>query len=360
MSTFLFILLGILVFGLLIAVHEFGHFITAKLCGVRVNEFAIGMGPKLLSRQGKETLYTLRLFPVGGFCAMEGEDEDTEDPRSFQKTRWWKKLLILLAGAFMNFVAGVLIFFFLFLPMDSFQADIVGGFESWSALPAQGLQEGDRFLKVDGHRMLSAGDAKIFLDRAGKTADIEVLRDGQRVLLKDVSMTRQTVETQNGTYQLLGLTIGSEAVPATFGTRVKEVFKQSASCVRLVWVSLGDLFTGAVGLRDLSGPVGIVSMIGEVGAQAQDPDIGIGLALESVMNLMAFIAINLAVMNLLPIPALDGGRIFFLFINGVYTFFTHKKLNPKYEGIINAVGLILLLGLMVVVAVSDVFKLFGR
>lgn len=360
MSTVLFIILGIFMFGLLIAVHEFGHFITAKLCGVRVNEFAIGMGPKLVSKQGKETLYTLRLFPIGGFCAMEGEDEDTEDARSFQKAAGWKKLLILLAGAFMNFLTGLLILFALFAPVDSFQADVVGGFEPWSALPAQGLEVGDRFLKIDGHRMLSTGDAKIFLDRAGEKADIEVLRNGQRVLLEDVDMTRQTVETQSGTYQLLGLTIGVEPVTATFGVRVKEVFKQSLSYVRLVWVSLGDLFTGAVGLRDLSGPVGIVSLIGEVGAQAQEPDVGMAVALESVVSLMAFIAINLAVMNLLPIPALDGGRIFFLFINKIYTLFTKKKLNPKYEGMINAVGLVLLLGLMAVVAISDVFKLFGR
>ena len=360
MSTVLFILLGVLMFGILIALHEFGHFITAKLCGVRVNEFAIGMGPKLLSKQGKETLYTLRLFPIGGFCAMEGEDEDTDDPRSFQKAKGWKKFIILFAGAFINFLTGILIIFALFLPADSFQADVVGGFEEWSALPAQGLEVGDRFLKVDGHQMLSTGDAKVYLDRAGETADIEVLRNGERVVLEDVRMTRTEVEIEGETYRLLGLTIGTESISATFGVRVREVFKQAASYVRLVWVSLGDLLSGAVGLRELSGPVGILSMVGQVGAQAQEAGVGIALALESVVTLMAFIAINLAVMNLLPIPALDGGRIFFLLINGIYTLFTKKKLNPKYEGIINAVGLILLLGLMAVVAVSDIFKLFGR
>lgn len=357
MSTFLLILAGILMFGLLIAVHEFGHFITAKLCGVQVNEFAIGMGPKLLSHQGRETLYSLRLFPIGGFCDLEGEDEDTGGPRSFQQAKAWKKFLILVAGAFMNFLIGFLIFWGLFAGIHSYAVEVVDHFEPWSVLPAQGLQEGDRFLRVDGHRVLTSGDAKFFLDRAGATADIEVLRNGQRVLLQDVDMHRSTVVGADGVpYQRLGVTIGNELLPATFSSKLQLTWNQSVGTVRLVWISLGDLITGSVGLRDLSGPVGIVDMMGQVAEEAETP----GIAFTGILYFVAFIAINLAVMNLLPIPALDGGRIFFLVINLIYTAFTKKQMDSKYEGAINTVCFLALLGLMVVVAASDILKLFGR
>lgn len=357
MSTFLLVLAGILMFGLLIAVHEFGHFITAKLCGVRVNEFSIGMGPLLWSRQGQETLYALRLFPIGGYCAMEGEDEDTGDPRSFQRSKAWKKFIILVAGAFMNFLVGILIFVGLFAGVQSYQVEVVDHFESWSSLPAQGLQEGDRFLRVDGHKILSYGDARFFLDRAGAVADIEVLRGGKRVLLENVDMRRSTVVADDGTTsQKLGVTIGKWTFTATLGDKLRMSWNESIGTVRLVWISLGDLVTGAVGLRDLSGPVGIVDMMGQVASNAETPTI----AFTKILYFIAFIAINLAVMNLLPIPALDGGRIFFLIVNLIYTAFTKKQMDPKYEGAVNAVCFVALLGLMVVVAASDILKLFGR
>ncbi len=357
MTTFLLILAGILMFGLLIAVHEFGHFITAKLSGVRVNEFAIGMGPKLLSRQGEETLYSLRLFPIGGYCAMEGEDEDTGDPRSFHRAKLWKKFLILIAGAAMNFLVGFLLFLCLYLTVESYGLEVVDRFEPWSALPAQGLQVGDRFLSVDGHRVLTDGDAKLFLDRAGPVADLEVLRNGQRVLLEDIAMTRTAVTEADGkVYQRLGLTIGLEVHTATLGDKLRLSWYQSINTVRLVWLSLGDLFTGAVGIRDMSGPVGIVDMMGQVAQEAPTPTI----ALTNIIYFIAFIAINLAVMNLLPIPALDGGRIFFLLAGLLFTALTKRKLDPKYEGAVNAVFFVALLGLMLVVAASDILKLFGR
>lgn len=357
MGTVLLVIFGIIMFGLLIAVHEFGHFITAKLCGVKVNEFAIGMGPKLLSKQGKETLYSLRLFPIGGFCAMEGEDEDTADPRSFQKAKEWKKLLILVAGAAMNFVIGVLIFVGLYLGVRGYAVEIVGGFESWSRLPEQGLQVGDEFLSIDGHEILVAGDASIFLDRAGAYVDIEVLRDGKRVMLEDVDMARTAVTGADGqVYHRLGLTLGSKAYSATFGDKLRLAWNHSRNTIRLVWMGLGDLVTGKVGLRDVSGPVGIVDMMGQVAGQAETTT----SAFLSILSLVAFIAINLAVMNLLPIPALDGGRIFFLLVNAIFTAVTKKRLDPKYEGVVNAVFLVGLLVFMAVVAASDVMKIFGR
>lgn len=344
-------------FGLLIAVHEFGHFITAKLSGVRVNEFAIGMGPKLWSKQGEETLYSLRLFPIGGYCAMEGEDEDTGDPRSFQKAKVWKKLLILVAGAAMNFLVGFLIFLCIYAGIEAVGVEVVASFEPWSALPAQGLEVGDRFLSVDGHKILTYGDAKLFLDRAGTVADIEVLRDGQRVTLRDVDMRRSAVTGEDGaTKYRLGVTLDTLSTPASPVDKLRLSWYQSINTVRLVWISLGDLFTGAVGIRDMSGPVGIVDMMGQVANEApSSADAFLG-----ILRFIAFIAVNLAVMNLLPIPALDGGRIFFLFVNLIYTAFTRRRLDPKYEGAVNTVCFVALLGLMGVVAVSDILKLFGR
>lgn len=357
MGTVLLVIVGIILFGLLIAVHEFGHFITAKLCGVKVNEFAIGMGPKLFSRQGKETLYSLRLFPIGGFCAMEGEDEDTADPRSFQKAKAWKKFLILIAGATMNFLIGVLIFVGLYLGIQNYGVEAVGDFEPWSALPQQGLQVGDEFLSVDGHKILVSGDASIFLDRAGDYADIEVLRDGQRIVLEDVNMARTAVTGADGqVYQRLGVTLATKVYPATLGDKLRLAWNHSMNTIRLVWMGLGDLVTGKVGLRDVSGPVGIVDMMGQVAGQAETA----ASAFLSILSLVAFIAINLAVMNLLPIPALDGGRIFFLFVNLIFTAVTKKRLDPKYEGVVNAVFLVGLLVFMAVVAASDVMKIFGR
>ena len=349
MSVFLVVLAGIIMFGLLIAVHEFGHFIVAKWCGVKVNEFSIGMGPKLLSRQGRETLYSLRLFPIGGFCAMEGEDEDTGDPRSFQQASAWKKFLILVAGAFMNFLVGFLIFLCLCAARPNYYVDVISGFTPDSALPAQGLQVGDEFLSIDGHAILVNGDAKLFLSRAEGRADIKVLRNGQAIVLKDVDLIRDANNT-------LGVSIGVRAYPASPWDNLRLSWCHSIDTVRLVWISLGDLLTGSVGIRDMSGPVGIVDMMGQVAGQAESTAQGFW----SIVYFMAFIAINLAVMNLLPIPALDGGRIFFLIVNLIYTALTKRRLDPKYEGAVNTVFFMALLGLMVVVAASDVLKLFGR
>lgn len=347
----LLVILGILLFGFLIAIHEFGHFITAKLSGVRVNEFAIGMGPKLWLKQGEETLYTLRLFPIGGFCAMEGEDEDTDDPRSFQKAKAWKKFLIMAAGAFMNFVAGLLIFVVLAAVSDGYVAPVVAEFLP-QYTPSNGpqLQVGDRILSVDGNPIFVAKDVQLFFDRGGDDLDFVVRRDGKKVTLKGCHMP--PFQTDDGYKRGIRLA----QYPLTPGNILRQGWGDSIDTVRLVWLSLGDLFSGAVGIREMSGPVGIVDMMGQTVRHSES----VGLAAYNIFYLVAFIAVNLAVMNLLPIPALDGGRIFFLIINLIYTAVTKRELNPKYEGVVNTICFVALLGLMVVVAASDVLKLFGR
>lgn len=357
-----YILIAVLMFGVLIAVHEFGHFVAAKLLGVRVNEFAIGMGPRIIHKKRGETEYTLRLFPIGGFCAMEGEEEDSRDPRAFNNKPAWKRFIILVAGAFMNFLTGLLIFFFLFLgstaPIavtDTLTLPVIDRFMEGFALEGEnGLMPGDRILKVDGHSIYVREDVDLFFSRAGETMDLVVERDGKRVTLNDFPLQRQEYIVDGEPKQMYGLYFMQKE--ATFADKLQLTWFNSIDTVRLVWVSLGDLLTGAVGVRDMSGPVGIVTMISDVGTSAGSP----ALAARGILYFVAFIAINLAVMNLLPIPALDGGQILFLAVDKIYGLFTKKRIDQKYLGYINGAGFILLIGLMVVVAFSDVLKLFGR
>jgi len=352
-----YILLAILMFGLLIAIHEFGHFLAAKALGVRVNEYAIGMGPKLISVQKGETAYSLRAFPIGGFCAMEGEGEDSSDPRAFGNKPAWKRFLILVAGAFFNFVTGVLIILALFTQSEGFVTPVVTGFMAGAEdLEAAGLLPGDRLYRVDGHRIYFSSDALLFLSRAGDVVDLEVERDGSRVVLEDFSMpVRQLTDTEGNQVYKRGIFIGA-VEEANWGMRLKYAWYQSIDYVRMVWMGLGDLLTGAVGVQDMSGPIGIVNMMGEMG-EAGAAAAGFSGAVRNILEFVAFIAINLAVMNLLPIPALDGGQILFLLVDGLWHRISRKRIDQKYLGYVNMVGFVCLIGLMLVVAVSDVIKL---
>lgn len=361
--TILYIIIAILMFGLLIAVHEFGHFVTAKLCGVRVNEFAIGMGPALWKRQKGETLYSLRAFPVGGFCAMEGEDEDTGDSRAFTVQPAWKKLVILAAGAFMNLVIGVIFLVIVILPSEGFFTNEVSALlDGFPNQPGQVLQAGDRITKVDGHRVLLYSDISLFVSRSGSTVDLVIERSGETIALPGYPVTA-VQQADGSTRPMLGIIMGG-VERATPGVKLKYVCLQAADDVRLVWYSLTELLRGAVGLRDLSGPVGIITMVGEVGEQgaeaAKEQELPAWYgALMNILEFSSFIAINLAVMNLLPIPALDGGRIFFLIVNSIVYLVARRKISPRYEGYVHAAGMVLLLGLTVVVALSDVWKLIS-
>lgn len=352
-------------FGILIALHEFGHFAAAKLCGVKVNEFAIGMGPLLLHKQGKETEYSLRLFPIGGFCAMEGEEEGkSADPRAFPNRPWYQRLVILLAGVFMNFLTGLVIILILLSPAQGFLTPVVSGFSE--DVPAQAgayLQAGDRITKVDGHAVYLQPDVSFFLSRlSGDRVDMEVERDGQKLSLAAVPLT--AVPQSDGSEKLMLGIYMQEYEEATLLAKLKYAWLECADNVRMVWYSLSELVRGAVGLRDMSGPVGIVNMVGQVGEQGAAAAEAAGTsaflgALEGILSFTSFISINLAVMNLLPIPALDGGQILFMGVNGVYTAVTKRKLDPKYLGWVSAAGFACLMALMLVVAVSDILKLFG-
>ena len=349
----IYIIAAILIFGVLIAVHELGHFLAAKACGVRVNEFSIGMGPTILHKTKGDTTYSLRLLPIGGFCAMEGEEEDSNDPTALNNQSFWKKLIIFAAGAFMNFLTGLVVLAILYSCVSGFStAKISGFFDGCELQSEQGLQVGDELYKIDGRRVYIYSDVSTLLSR-NKTGsyDLVVKRDGKLVELQDFAMQQKLYDVDGVQQYKYGLYFGYEE--KTVGTVLKNTWYTALDFARLVWMSLGDLVSGLVSVNDMSGPVGVVSAIAQTGESAATTADGI----LNVLYLGAFIAVNLAVMNMLPLPALDGGRAFLLLVNTVFTAITKKKIPSKYEGYIHAAGMILLLAFMAFITFKDIWKL---
>ena len=349
------VLFAILLFSILIFIHEFGHFAAAKLSGVQVNEFAIFMGPVLWKKQIGETLYSVRLIPIGGFCAMEGEEEDTDNPRSFQKAAWWKRLVILVAGAAMNFLMGVVLMFLVYMPAQAVAEPVIASFEEFATVDgAQGLQVGDRILELDGEKIYVHSDFSLLLSlHPGEYHDLVVERGGQKVEIPNLHMKKHAVTREDGTTQrLFGMNFTLRNL--SFLDKIRYSWLQSLDTARMTRLSLQMLLSGQAGLTDISGPVGIVQEMSTV-AKASPT------MLDALLNMLyfgAFIAINLAVMNLLPIPALDGGRVVGLLITTAVEAATKKKIDPKYEGYLHGAGMIFLLGLMAVVMFKDIFYLF--
>ena len=348
----MYIIIAIIIFGILIAIHEFGHFTAAKLCGVKVEEFAIGMGPALFKKQKGETVYALRILPIGGFCAMAGEDEESDDPRAFTNQGFWKKFVILCAGSFMNLVLGIVLILIMYAGAQAFVTPTIDHF--MDGCPYEGteaMQAGDTFYSIDGQRIYLVSDVSSFLMRGDGVYDIVMLRDGEKVELKDFALTTKTYAEYANEGPKYGFVFGY--TEATFGTKLEYTWNTTLEFSRLVWLGLGDLINGKVGLKDMSGPVGIVDMMNEVGQQAESAK----AAADNLLYISAFIAVNLAIMNMLPIPALDGGRVFLMIVAVIIEAVSRKKLDPKYEGYIHLGGMVLLLGLMALVMYNDIAKL---
>ena len=355
MTTILYILVAVLMFGVLIAVHELGHFLAAKACGVRVNEYAIGMGPAIWQKQKGETLYSLRAIPCGGYCAMEGEEENSDDPRALNNKGFWAKLLIFVAGAFMNFVTGLVIILILYGGARAFYTPTLVGFaENCPLQREEALQVGDTLLSINGEHVYVYSDVSLLFDLSKSDEyDLTVRRNGEKVHIDDLTMERREyVDQQGNAYTGFGLYFGAE--PANFGERIGYSCRQAADFVRMVRLSLKMLFTGEAGIRDMSGPVGIVTTMTEVGQQSGS----FRAAAYNIAYLAALIAVNLAVMNLLPLPALDGGKIFFLVVNAIAMVLIGRRIPEKYENYIHYGGLVLLLAFMLLITFSDVWKLF--
>lgn len=349
------IVFAIILFSLLIFVHELGHFAAAKFFGIQVNEFALFMGPAIWKKQVGETLYAVRTIPIGGYCAMEGEDGESESPRSFQKAAWWKRLIVLVAGAAMNFLAGVLLMALFYLPVEQVVDPVIASFEPFATVnQAGGLAVGDRILEVDGEKIYVQSDFQLILGlNPGDVHDLVVEREGRKVVLDGFLMEKHPVTDASGAQRMLYGMNFTLAELNLFG-KLEQAWYQCLDTVRLVRLSLQMLISGQAGLRDMSGPVGIVQQMSQV-AQAS-PTVW-----DAVLNMVyfgAFIAINLAVMNLLPIPALDGGRIVGVLITALVEAVTHKKVDPKYEGYLHGAGMAFLLALMAMIMFKDIFVIF--
>ena len=349
------ILFAILLFSALIFVHELGHFVAAKLSGVQVNEFAMFMGPAIFKWKRGETQYSIRCIPIGGYCAMEGEDKDTDNPRSFQKAAWWKRLIILVAGAAMNFIAGLLILVVLILPQKEINVPQVALIEEGCLIAGEnGIQLGDEILSIDGEKIYVHSDFTMLTTLYdSEVHDLEIRRNGQTILLNDFQMLKNEFTTEDGGTELrYGFSFDTKE--ATLGMKLEHAWNTALNYVRSVRLSLGMLISGKASLNDMSGPVGIVQQMSQTAAQSETTYV----AFLNLLSFGAYIAINLAVMNLLPIPALDGGRVVGLVLTTTIEKIIGKKLNPKYEGYIHGVGMILLLALMAIVMFKDVFMIF--
>lgn len=335
------ILLAILFFGIIIMVHEAGHFTFAKLFGVRVNEFSIGMGPKIISRKKGETKYSWRLLPIGGYVSMEGEDEDSADERAFNKKPCWQRIVIVVAGALVNVLLGLILVAIMLGISDGYSGtNYIHSFRDGEAQVAEmnGLKTKDKFVKIDGKRVFYYTDVYYLAGRdAGSTSDVTVMRDGKRVELNDIVIPSESM-----------VMLGVDKSPFTV---FKDTFKESVSICRMVWLSLFDLVTGKYSVKDISGPVGVVDVVSKTAQSSVEEADYTGL-----LTMLALITINIGLFNLLPLPALDGGRLLFLVIELV----RRKPLNRKYEALVNGIGMVLLLLFMALITFKDIYSLVTK
>jgi len=432
----MYIAIAILAFGVIIAIHELGHYLSAKALNVKVVEFAIGMGPKLLRKQGKETLYTLRALPFGGFCNMEDEYDENEEasPRSFLQQKRWKRFVILAAGSFANFIAAFIIIFIITTGADGFTGttitNVVDNFPDESPNELGMLMPGDRIVAVNGERLFYNEDFNLFMRISGdRPITITIDRNGERIDLltnsesfvsttlsrvfdglpdegpselvagdrivavngeffytyaeylslmaanvdNPITLTLdrngELIEYERRTYIVDGVeqfrygisftprvSIAFNEIQPTVSEITKYSFYQTYSFMRMIRVSIAMMISGAASIQDVAGPVGIVSVMGTIGQQAA-AEHGVLEAVRTIVFFTAFIGVNVAVVNLLPIPAMDGGRILFIFITFIIEKITRKSLDPKYESYINTGAFILLIGLMVLILYNDVMRI---
>ena len=335
------IILTLIIFAVIILIHELGHFTAAKLSGVRVNEFSLGMGPALFRFGKGETSYVLRAFPIGGSVSMEGEDADSEDKRAFCNKKAGFRIIIIVAGAIMNLILGFGILAGVTTSQDYVASNTIAQFEENAATQQHGLQVGDTILKVNNRSVWVESDIVYELTRdEDAVVDLTVRRDGKKVLLEDVAFD---LREQNGE-QALVIDFKVLAQPKTVGSVLDYSFRKTASIARIVWISLGDLLTGRASVHDLAGPIGMTQVVSQVSKIGWD----------SLLTLAAFITINVGIFNLLPIPALDGGRLVFLLIEIVRR---GKKINPEHEAYIHLAGFAAVILLMIFVTFNDIVNL---
>lgn len=332
--------LAVFVFLLLIIIHELGHFLAAKLLGVKVNEFAVGFGPKLFSKKIGHTAYSVNLIPLGGYCAMEGEDEQSDDSAAFCNKSAWRRFIIVVMGAVFNLILGLIIIAVILSSQKQFVSTTVAGFYDNSVSQQSGLEAKDKIIEVDSRRIFTTYDlGYAFTNVKDSKVDITVLRNGEKVVLSNVKFA---CEEQDG-ISYLSVDFYVEGIQKTLGSFISQTVKTAASYCAVIWRSLVDLITGKYGISAVSGPVGVTVAIGSAARQS----------LSSVFAIMALITINLGIFNLLPLPALDGGRLLFILIEMVF----RRKVPEKYEAWVHTAGFVLLLGIMILITFKDIWSL---
>ena len=375
----------IVVFLVMITLHEFGHFSAAKLLGVKVLEFSIGMGPPIYKHKGKKTLYALRLLPIGGYCRLEGEDGKSDDPEAFSNQKLWKRFIIVAAGAVLNLILGFVLFCIVVSMMSPIATNVIESIDDRSYLAGTGLESGDRIVSIDGHKIRIYNEIAFYTDGFDDTTDsvkVVVKRNRKKYSyyikpsLNEMNIAYkedgvEITDTVNGitesyktdydegynaenvgkSYDIKRYIIGFKAKQEkiTAFNLIPNAWNYTGFVIKSIFTAIGDIITGKMGLDSLSGPVGVAGVIGEAVNSGKD-------SLLNILFIVAMLTVNLGIFNLLPLPALDGGRLFFMLIE----ILRGKPVPPEKEGLVHTVGLMLLLLLAVIVGYSDVIKLFAR
>ncbi|MCH5352144.1 MAG: site-2 protease family protein [Acutalibacter sp.] len=352
MSVAFLIVIGILLFGFVVFFHELGHFLLAKSAGIWVREFSLGMGPQLFSFTKGDTKYALRLLPIGGYCMMEGEDESSTDERAFSNKPVWRRILVVVAGGVFNIILGFVLMLFVVGQQNVYSTTQIAKFTENSGWEAAGAQAGDTIVEIDGFRIYTERDLSFALSMADPASlSAKVRRDGKILELDPITMQQKT-DADGNSVLAIDFYIQGEA-PSFLGL-IRKSALDTFSMTRLVVESLKGLITGRFGFNELAGPVGTAQMITQVTSEGLA--VGFGQALQNLVLMIIVITVNLGIVNLLPLPALDGGRLLFLIWEGV----TRKPVPKKYEAYIHAAGFVLLILLMVAVTFGDIRRLiFG-
>ncbi len=379
------IIVSVLMFLVMISLHEFGHFIVAKALKFKVDEFSVGMGPALLKRKKGETQYTIRALPFGGYCKFDGEDGDSDNPRAFSKQKTWKRLLVLVAGGLFNILLGFIIFLIIVMAISPVKSNVVDRVSEHSYIEQAGIMPGDKIIAINGKNVNFYNDIILYRQefKRDEEASFTIKRDGKKMKF-NIKPTEQIIETHyledgvevnittNGFLEsrfesysdtnpkkeeLLGSTKTQTSYIIGFYPRAKNInvfnmwgesWNYTKFVVKLVYQSFWQIITGKIGMDQMSGPVGIVTEVNNAVHSGSQSWL-------DVLNLIALLTINLGIFNLLPIPALDGGRILFVIVEMV----RRKPIPPEKEGIVHAIGMLLLLLFVVFISFNDVIKLFG-
>lgn len=338
-STFLTLLAAIFIFGILIFVHEMGHFIAAKATHTGVNEFSIGMGPKILYFQGKNTLYSLRAFPVGGFVRLKSLEENPEATDAFEQKNALVRIFILISGALMNILFALLISVIMTSGEPYLIENVVSDFHETNVSSSYGLEVGDEILQINGKKIYSSSDIVYSLSYSGgKPVDITVRRNGETTVLEDVSFVEFEEEGIKGFTPDFYLTAQNK----TFTGVIKQgVFECYAAC-RSVWDTFALLFGGEIGMSAMSGPIGTTAAISSA----------VSYGIRSAMYITMLLGVNLGIVNLFPLPVLDGGKIVITLIEAVI----RRKINPKIENAITLISVAILLFIMIFVSFNDIMR----